>query len=907
MDVHRSRFVPYPASAISVLAFSRSSDSGYTGSLPALKLAIGRANGNIEIWNPQKGLWVQEAILLGNNISIDALAWTQDADEKDAEGHILPGQQRLFSIASSAAVTEWNLATGQPKRRSTGNFSEVWCFAAQPRWKLQKNSEEEAQSQELIAGCGDGTIVLLSTTDDDLQFKRFLARVSGKKARCMCITYQTRDRVVAGFADSIIRIYDTRSGSLLRTMSLGVSIPGSPKSALVWQVRCLPNGDIVSGDSNGEVKFWDGRTYSLVQRISGHESDCLDLIVSSDGRTVMSGSIDGRMAIYRQSTGDQGRKSWARSSHRRVHSGEVKAMAAFDSKGMSVVVSGGSDVTPMVQPLREYGKENLRALPALPQEPPVASAPKARLVASWWEKSVYIWRIAKQSSVDSVPEPRRPRKLVARIGLDTKDNIQSASLASDGRLLAAATNAKVKVFQLRKRVEVDALAVRKLASPGDFTTLGAHVIEFSPDGKWLAGATPEGEVHVVRITHDIERPKHLQVLSKAVELERQHRSVQSNSAFKAYERTVNRLTFAPDSSVLVAADRAGYLDSWILEGHEDLTAPAIDIAKHESKGGSSDAGSDSGSSSDSSDDEDSNIIFFGQHWTDNPAGHLPPKLDSQPLVLTFRPSRSRQDRQSMVNGNPGIHSTRNNPHAHSHELPRGEHRLWILTAKHQMFEFDILAGRLSDWSRRNPTAVLPDDFSKIRDRVMGAVWDVDPQRERLWLYGSSFVCMLNVGMDLADGGHPRALTKRRRKPKGDSEGYESDRKRRKLESGAGGKVDSSLKNGAPEVVKRHEENGALTKVELNGQRKPTQDSDDDDEDDERMDLELTRIRSGGNESDAPNTVAQPTGERQWWCTFKYRPILGMAPLEDASDAADGAPLEVVLIERPVWEVQNQSS
>ena len=189
MDVHRSRFVPYPTSAISALAFSRSSDSGYSGFVPDLKLAIGRANGCIEIWNPLKGTWTQETVFPGDNRSIDGLAWTHDPDDKDSDGQVILGQHRLFSIASSPAVTEWDLITGQPQRRSTGNFSEVWCFAVQPRWKPQKG-QEEAKSQDIIAGCGDGTLVLLTTADNDLQFKRNLARVSGKKARCMCVTYQ---------------------------------------------------------------------------------------------------------------------------------------------------------------------------------------------------------------------------------------------------------------------------------------------------------------------------------------------------------------------------------------------------------------------------------------------------------------------------------------------------------------------------------------------------------------------------------------------------------------------------------------------------------------------------------------------------------------------------------------------
>ncbi|KAK4547168.1 hypothetical protein LTR36_001389 [Oleoguttula mirabilis] len=885
MDVHRARFVPYPTSAISALAFSRSSDNGYTGPLPALKLAVGRANGSIEIWNPLKGSWVREAVFAGDGRSIDGLAWTQDPDEKDTEDRVITGQQRLFSIASSPTVTEWDLSTGLPKRRSTGNFSEVWCFAAQQRWRPQKSTEEEPRSQDIVAGCGDGTLVLLTTTDNDLQFKRFLARVSGKKARCMCITYQNRDIVVAGFADSMLRVYDTRNGSQLRQMSLGVGLPGAPKNALVWQVKALPNGDIVSGDSNGEVRVWDGKNYSLLRRLTGHETDCLDLITSTDGKTIFSGSIDGRVAVYKQSNNDGSRTSWGKTSHRRVHSGEVKAMAVFDSKALSVVVSGGSDVSPVVMPLREYGKENLRFLSSLPQEAPVASAPKARLLVSWWEKDVYIYRIARLSAVDATPQPEKPRKLVAKLSLTTKDNIRSVSISSDGRLIAASTSTEIKLFQLKKRIDTDSLAVRKLETPTDFAALGARLLSFAPDGKWLAAVTPDSEVHMARFSTDDEQPKRIICLPETVELDRRHRNT-TQSAYMEYERAISRLAWADDSAILVTGDLAGYLDSWVLEGHEDITAPAVDKTKHDSDKGSSGADSDSGS--DDSDDDDAMVVYFGQHWTDNPAGHLLPKLDSAPLVMTFRP---QERSQPSVNGNPGVHATRHNPHAHSHELPSGPRMLWVMTARHQMYEFDVLAGKLSGWSRRNPTAALPEHFTKIKDRVVGSVWD--DRRERLWLYGSSWVFMLDVKQDLADGGALQ-LAKKRRRRRGD-EGDDGAAKRQKGSSGAGDRVRASQDSG---TATRYE-NGKAINLDLSSQPRRRNELVEDDGEDDDTGLQLTRLRSSSDEAQAVDSGEWVNEERRWWCTFKYRPILGMMPLEDESATDPDGGIEVAIVERPI--------
>ncbi|KAK4636823.1 U3 small nucleolar RNA-associated protein 4 [Fulvia fulva] len=886
MDVHRSRFVQFPAHPITAVAFSRSTDERLPPGVeqPALKLAIGRANGEIEIWNPLQGRWVQENVFSGDNKSLDGLAWTREPDETDTEGQVVVGQHRLFSIASSPAVLEWDLQRGQLKKKSTGNFSAVWCFAAQP-----SHGTSDPSAQELVAGCEDGTIVLLTTADNDLQFKKFLARVSGKKARCVSIAYQKRDRVVAGFMDSTIRVFDTRSSSVVRTMSIGAGIPGAPKNTIVWSVKALPNGDIISGDSNGEVVFWDGRSYSLTQRIKGHDSECLDVVPSSDGKTVFSGSLDGRIAVHRQSTNANGRRSWANSHHRKVHNGEVKVMSAFDSNGLSVVVSGGADPVPVAIPLQEYGKENNRPLPTVPQQAPVISARHARLLVSWWGKDINIWRISRRAEVETSPELQPPRRLVARITLNTKHNIRRVSISDDGKVLAASTNAEIKLFQLRRKPDADALGVRRLHVPKTLATLGARAMNFSPDSKWLAAVTPDSEVHIVRITADLSNPKHVRVLDKVVEVERQNRVDTSQSGFKLYDQAINQLAFSADSSVLAASDLSGHIDSWVLEGHEDPTAPPVDVSQEDSKHGDSDD-----SSEDSSDDDDNVYIFYGQHWTDNPAGRLIPKLDSAALILTFRPTADSAVANAAVNGNPGIHSTRHNPYAHSHELPAGRHLLWVMTASHEMYEFDVLAGKLSDWSRNNPTPVLPADFARLRDRVIGAVWDVAGGRERLWLYGTSWMFMLNVGGNLLDS-HSR----KRRK----SEVAEQGLKRLKTSSGAGLKTPSHHREGLPQSLKRLED-GTWTEVALDRPIKHDEDVDMDEAIESDTRLALTRIKSTDDEDQIVNGGAsQQMHQRTWWCTFKYRPILGVVPIADDAAVDEDKPLEVVVVERPLWDAQ----
>ncbi len=345
MDIHRCRFVPYPPSTINVLAFSHSHATRERKAVN-LRLAIGRANGDIEIWNPLNGAWLQETILRGGkDRSVDGLVWIQDPDEQDAAGKTILGKLRLFSVGYTTTVTEWDLEQGQPLRQSSGNHGEIWCLAAQPSlYPAQKQQNgapvtEPWQGQNLVTGCTDGAVVLYSTADQDLRLQRVLVRPSAKKAKVISITFQDRNTAVAGCTDSTIRIYDIRYGTLIRSMSLGAGPTGGPKEIIVWAMKCLPKGNIVSGDSTGEVRIWDGKTYTLMQRIKSHRQDVLSLATSVDGAVIFSGGMDRRTVVYKQVGGTKPR--WGEVTHRRFHSHDVKTMATFEGKGMSIVASGG--------------------------------------------------------------------------------------------------------------------------------------------------------------------------------------------------------------------------------------------------------------------------------------------------------------------------------------------------------------------------------------------------------------------------------------------------------------------------------------------------------------------------------------------------------------------------------------
>lgn len=337
MDIHRCRFVPYKPSAVNAVAFSHpKTKSAKQGSVA--RLAVGRANGDIEIWNPSSGAWHQELVIRGGrDRSIDGLVWVNEPDQDLGDGKIAVGKSRLFSIGYTSTVTEWDLEKGKPKRHASGQHGDIWCLAVQP--PALSGASDDLHSNKLIAGTIDGELAMYSIEEDDLRFQRVVVRSPAKKAQMVSITFQSRKIAVVGCSDSTVRIYDVTKGHMLRHMTLGADLAGGSKDIIVWSVKCLPNGNIVSADSTGQVCIWDGRTYTQSQRLQSHKQDVLSLAISADGSAIISGGMDRRTVLYKQNAGPGNR--WSKVWGRRYHDHDVKTIASFENGRTSVVVTGG--------------------------------------------------------------------------------------------------------------------------------------------------------------------------------------------------------------------------------------------------------------------------------------------------------------------------------------------------------------------------------------------------------------------------------------------------------------------------------------------------------------------------------------------------------------------------------------
>ncbi|KAK1755019.1 quinon protein alcohol dehydrogenase-like superfamily [Echria macrotheca] len=861
MDINRCRFIPYPASAINAVAFSESSLPGALAKKKQgqVRLAIGRANGDIEIWNPLSGAWHQELIIPGGkDRSVDGLVWITDADEETSDGKVIFGRSRLFSIGYTAAVTEWDLAKAKPRKHASGQHGDIWCIGAQPPLVNNKGVPEPGV-RNLVAGTVDGNLVLYSTEDDDLRFVKSLIRTPSKKTKMVSIAFQKRDIVVVGCSNSTICVYDIRNGALLRQMSLGAGVSGGPKSIIVWSVKCLPRGDIVSGDSTGHVCIWDGKTYTQAQRIQSHTQDVLCLAVSANGSQILSGGMDRRTVLYEPKAGHNGR--WSKVYHRKYHNHDVKAMASFESPTMSVVVSGGLDASPVVVPLRTASKEYHRQLSHLPQRTNLQSAPKARFILSWWANEIRIWHLLHparkilDSNETTAVDIRKNRKLLAQILVKGESNITSAAISSDGTLLIASTATSIKAFHLLyDQSGSGQLQIKQVAVDG---ASGATKVEISPDNQWVCWIEEGEKVMMARVrssgsTYEISRP---------YRLSRTSRQIPKNlllGGLGSYSRKITQLAFSPDSRVLSASDLANFIDIWVLQASGELQNGA--------HGAGDDEAGDDESSSDSSEDEAED----GEDETWRRPRTEIPRLNRTPVVLTFAPKPQQDDEYTLV----------------------------VVTTAKDVLMFNPLSGALSEWSRRNPSSRLPEQFRGTRDHVKGIVW----QGTRAWIYGVSFVFMFDLSQDL-----PEEIDLKAKKKSG------TKRKRDGTEAGAGGKINKEPTLAPQEIKAATGPDGSewadVEMADADDQKSVGASSgfeDDDDDDSDGEELQRLREEQATNGEDAGKEAARA----KWWHTYQYRPILGIVPLwselppKSMKRQLEGIipPLEVALVERPEWEL-----
>jgi WD40 repeat protein len=218
-------------------------------------------------------------ILLADPVSLQVRRrWTADPRRVRQLVYHCDGT-RLASAGFDGMVCWWDTETGASVAELAGHEGRVWAVDVVPG------------GATLVSSGGDHSVRLWRQDTAPLVLR-------GHGAPVRSVAFSLDGALVAsGAEDREIRIWDAGTGH-----GLGVLTGHSGK------VRCLswyPDGTLLSGSSDGTLRWWDvraGRQLHLVQAHgTGRTGKIRALTRSSDHRLVLTGSEDGTARLW---TGD---------------------------------------------------------------------------------------------------------------------------------------------------------------------------------------------------------------------------------------------------------------------------------------------------------------------------------------------------------------------------------------------------------------------------------------------------------------------------------------------------------------------------------------------------------------------------------------------------------------------------
>ena len=167
-----------------------------------------------------------------------------------------------------------------------------------------------------------------------------------------------------------------------------VASNSSAPTPCVWRLLLLPDGTLVTGDSEGAVQLWDASFGTLIQRFQRHKADVMALAAAPDGSAIFASGVDSQVALFEPvPEGAQGSAGvvggWAYVDNKRPHTHDVRAMEVVTvSDGRSVLVSGGMDAQLVAYVVESFLERHPVRLSKAPQRPQCQLAPAALAMGS---------------------------------------------------------------------------------------------------------------------------------------------------------------------------------------------------------------------------------------------------------------------------------------------------------------------------------------------------------------------------------------------------------------------------------------------------------------------------------------------------------------------------------------------
>ncbi|CAJ1935999.1 unnamed protein product [Cylindrotheca closterium] len=497
VKVHRLRHLEYIPSHILAMTGS-SSGGGY--------VAIAREDGSYQLSIVSS---VQED---------DSLMEDKKNKSLCLNPHIYP----VTRVAGSSLAVAHSLCWVQPRSSSNDKNEDVLnlkkkpkndlptCVAASPDGTLWIVNFQQSQLQSRFSSGGGGIfdlctchdLPLVATACEDGSVRIWQIR-SNKILDTPIATLTTAGSAVlslawrlvklqnglyetvlfAGVADGTIRKYkvnlswkggkdDEDELVLLKHQShslrMTLESKGRRQSTKVWTMKALQDGTLITGNSLGQVQFWNSDNGTLIQSIlqSDLKADILQLAVNKEETKVFCTGVDSRVVCCERASYKKGGSShmpssmdvspWVLTGAQRPHTHDIKAMVLLtsDDGRLETMITGGVDTKLCSYVASDFSKRRPQVWYPWPSHSPISTAPSQRIFSMQRQDHVEIYRLEQEPLQNGKsPNPyKKMRKsasdLVGSVQIESNTNLITSKLSPNGKWLVLCDASSTFIFKL---------------------------------------------------------------------------------------------------------------------------------------------------------------------------------------------------------------------------------------------------------------------------------------------------------------------------------------------------------------------------------------------------------------------------------------------------------------------------
>ena len=476
VEVHVCRFIDYVPSAI--CAADLHSNNVYC--------AIGRENGNIEIWD-LNGSFIQRIIPGKGANTVRSLLWIKDNNNNNNNNNNNDKNLRLISCGLNGWLNEWNLESLNEHCKISCNGYAIWDIA-----QTQNNNNDILIS----ASCDDGKLRIYRLSKNEFIFKcEFVT-----SARCLSTIWSkergnNKEIVYGGTSNGLIFGFDiiTRQ-QIINIVVTPPSVGGIRRKhnaikPLIWSLCSLNNNnEIACSTSRGSIDIFDTKFATLIQSFNASKNDIYSLKYSDDNNNdiLIAACIDGRVLQLTRK-----KNEFILTGYHRYHTHDVNVVSITNNK----VISGGIDTQLISCSIKDFWTHYICS----PLSNSICSNNIIKIANNVkWIKDIlqeknnkfnhklnnklFLYKLERTLQIWYITNNKYPIKLIdINVGFNIY-NILSCSISNNGKWICVSNNKCIKLWKLNINKEKKNIKLNKI-----FETInrGSTTINFSNDNKYL--------------------------------------------------------------------------------------------------------------------------------------------------------------------------------------------------------------------------------------------------------------------------------------------------------------------------------------------------------------------------------------------------------------------------------------